>query len=124
MAVALAVALGGSLGALARYGIGTFVERHVVAVFPWDVFVVNLSGCLVVGVIVSALVDRHHTPEWLRVGLVLGFVGAFTTFSTFAQDVYDLGAAHQYAVLALNLLASVGGGVAAVAAGTWFGRLL
>ncbi len=66
MAVAIAVALGGSLGALARHGLMTFVERHALTVFPWDVFVVNLSGCLLVGVTISALVDRHHTPEWLR----------------------------------------------------------
>lgn len=124
MAVALAVALGGSLGALARYGLMTFVERHSLTVFPWDVFVVNLSGCFLVGVVVSALVDRHDTPEWLRIGLVLGFLGAYTTFSTFAQDLYDLGTARQYVDTALNLFGSVGGGVAAVIAGTWLGRLL
>jgi CrcB protein len=124
MAVVVAVALGGSLGALARYGLMTFVERRALAVFPWDVFVVNLTGCFVVGLVVSALVDRHHTPEWLRVGLVLGFIGAYTTFSTFAQDLYDLGEARQYAVAALNLFGSIGGGVLAVVAGTWLGRLL
>jgi fluoride exporter len=124
MPVAVAVAVGGAFGALARYALLTLVERNVVSVFPWDVFAVNMSGCLLVGVIVSALVDRHHTPEWLRVGLVLGFVGAYTTFSTFAQDLYDLGQARQAVVLALDLGASVGGGVLAVASGTCLGRLL
>jgi CrcB protein len=85
---------------------------------------VNLSGCFLVGMVVSALVDRHHTPEWLRVGLVLGFLGAYTTFSTFAQDLYDLGLERQYAVATLNLVASVGGGIFAVIAGTWLGRML
>jgi CrcB protein len=124
MPVSVAVAIGGAFGALARYGLVTFVERRVVSVFPSDVFAVNMSGCLLVGLIVSALVDRHHTPEWLRIGLVLGFVGADTTFSTFAQDLYDLGQARQAAILALNLAASVGGGVLAVACGTWLGRLV
>jgi fluoride exporter len=124
MPVAVAVAIGGAFGALARYALVTLVERKAVSVFPWDVFVVNISGCLLVGLIVSALVDRHHTPEWLRVGLVLGFLGAYTTFSTFAQDLYDLHQARQALVLALNLMASVGGGVIAVAFGTWLGRLL
>jgi CrcB protein len=124
MAVVLAVALGGSLGAVSRYGIGEFVERRVVSVFPWDIFVVNMTGCLAVGILVSAVVDRHHTPEWLRLGLITGFVGAYTTFSTFSQDLFDLGQARQFTVLSLNLGASVGGGVLAVAAGTWIGRLL
>jgi fluoride exporter len=122
--VVLAVAVGGSLGALARYGALVLVERRALAVFPWDVFVVNLTGCLLVGVVVSALVDRHHTPEWLRLGLVMGFIGAYTTFSTFAQDLYDLGTAREYAEAALNLVGSVGGGVLAVVVGTWLGRLL
>jgi fluoride exporter len=95
MPVAVAVAMGGAFGALARYALVTLLERKVVSVFPWDVFAVNISGCLLVGLIVSALVDRHHTPEWLRVGLVLAFVGAYTTFSTFVPDLYDFGQARQ-----------------------------
>jgi CrcB protein len=124
MAVVLAVALGGSLGALARYGLISFVEQRAVGVFPWDVLVVNMTGCFAVGLVVSALVDRHHTPEWLRLGLVLGFIGAYTTFSTFAQDLYDLGTAKQYAEMTLNLGVSVCVGVLAVALGTWVGRAL
>jgi fluoride exporter len=124
VAVVLAIAVGGSLGAVSRYGIGEFVERRVVSVFPWDIFVVNMTGCLAVGILVSAVVDRHHTPEWLRLGLITGFVGAYTTFSTFSQDLYDLGQARQFAVLSLNLAASVCGGVVAVLAGTWIGRML
>jgi CrcB protein len=124
MAVVLAIAVGGSLGAVSRYGIGEFVERRVVSVFPWDIFVVNMTGCLAVGVLVSAVVDRHHTPEWLRLGLITGFVGAYTTFSAFSQDLYDLGQARQFAVLSLNVAASVCGGVLAVLAGTWVGRML
>jgi CrcB protein len=124
VAVVLAIAVGGSLGAVSRYGIGEFVERRVVSVFPWDIFVVNMTGCLAVGILVSAVVDRHHTPEWLRLGLITGFVGAYTTFSTFSQDLYDLGQARQFAVLSLNLAASVCGGVLAVLAGTWIGRML
>jgi fluoride exporter len=124
VAVVLAIAVGGSLGAVSRYGIGEFVERRVVSVFPWDIFVVNMTGCLAAGILVSAVVDRHHTPEWLRLGLITGFVGAYTTFSTFSQDLYDLGQARQFAVLSLNLAASVCGGVLAVVAGTWIGRML
>jgi CrcB protein len=90
MAVVFAVAVGGALGALSRYGLMTFVDRRALSIFPWDVFVVNVTGCFLVGLVVSALVDRHEAPAWLRVGIVLGFIGAYTTFSTFAQDLYDL----------------------------------
>jgi fluoride exporter len=85
MAVVPAVAVGGALGALSRYGLMTFVDRRTLSIFPWDVFVVNMTGCFAVGLVVSALVDRHEAPAWLRVGLVLGFIGAYTTFSTFAR---------------------------------------
>jgi fluoride exporter len=122
--VFLAVAVGGALGALSRYGLMTLVERRTLTVFPWDVFVVNISGCFLVGIVVSALVDRHDAPAWLRVGLVLGFIGAYTTFSTFAQDLYDLKLEREYLLAAVDLAGSVVLGVLAVAAGTWVGRLL
>jgi fluoride exporter len=124
MPVFLAVAAGGALGALSRYGLMTLVERRTLTVFPWDVFVVNISGCFLVGIVVSALVDRHDAPAWLRVGLVLGFIGAYTTFSTFAQDLYDLKLEREYLLAAVDLAGSVVLGVLAVAAGTWVGRLL
>ena len=124
MPVFLAVAFGGALGALARHGLMSFVERRSLSAFPWDVFVVNMSGCFLVGLVVSALVDRHEVPAWIRVGLVLGFIGAYTTFSTFAQDLYDLRLAREYLLAAADLVGSVVLGVLAVAAGTFVGRLL
>ena len=90
MAVWLSIALGGSLGSLARYGVTRAVESRAVSVFPYDTLVVNLTGCFFVAVVIGALVDRHHAPAWLRLGLVVGFAGAYTTFSAFAQDSYDL----------------------------------
>jgi CrcB protein len=83
-----------------------------------------MSGCFLVGLVVSALVDRHEVPAWIRVGLVLGFIGAYTTFSTFAQDLYDLRLAREYLLAAADLVGSVVLGVLAVAAGTFVGRLL
>jgi fluoride exporter len=124
MAVAFAVAVGGALGALSRYGLMTFVDRRALSVFPWDVFVVNVTGCFLVGLVVSALVDRHEAPAWLRIGLVVGFIGAYTTFSTFAQDLYDLTTARQYVEVTLDLTASVLVGVLAVVAGTALGKAL
>lgn len=90
MSVLLGVAAGGAVGALSRYGIDTLVERRTESVFPWATFLVNASGCLAVGFVVAALVDRHRAPQWLRTGLVMGFCGGYTTFSTFAQETLDL----------------------------------
>ena len=86
MATIAAVVAGGSLGTLARYGLDVAIERRSVSLFPWSTFTINLSGCFLVGLLIAALVDRHHAPHWLRIGLVVGFCGAYTTFSTFAQE--------------------------------------
>jgi CrcB protein len=122
MAVALAIAAGGSIGALARYAVMELVERRVVSVFPWDTFVVNVTGCFLAGFVVAALVNGDETPAWLRLGLVVGFLGAYTTFSTFAQDLYDLAVAEDAVPAVLNAVGSVVIGLAAVALGTVAGR--
>jgi CrcB protein len=124
MLVVAAVAVGGALGALARFGLDRFIEHHVVTVFPWSTFTINLTGCLLVGVLIGALVDRHHMPEWLRVGAVLGFVGAYTTFSTFAQETLDLAEGPHLSLALVYSVASVATGVAAVALGLGLGRAL
>jgi len=123
MPIGLAVALGGAFGALARYGLDRMIERRSAAVFPWSTFTINVTGCLLVGFVVGAFVDRHHAPAWIRAALVLGFCGAYTTFSTFAQETLDLVEARDYAVALASVSVSVVAGVAAVLAGTMLGRL-
>ena len=86
MPVSLAVVLGGALGALARYGLDGMIERRTFSVFPWSTFAINVSGCFVAGAVVAALVDRHHLPPALRIGLVVGFLGAYTTFDLRTGD--------------------------------------
>jgi CrcB protein len=123
MATIAAIAAGGSLGALARYGIDVEIEQRSEALFPWSTFVINMSGCFLVGVLIGALVDRHHTPEWVRLGLVVGFCGAYTTFSTFAQETLGLIEERVAALAVLNVTASVVLGVMAVYAGERAGRV-
>ena len=124
MLLALAVALGGAAGALARYGLDRLLEHHVVTVFPWSTFTINVTGCFLAGLAVAALVDRHDLPAWLRTGLIVGFLGAYTTFSTFAQESRDLFVGGHLSLAAVNATASVIVGVLAVAAGTGVGRML
>lgn len=122
MATIAAIAAGGSLGALARYGIDVGIEQRADAVFPWSTFLINLSGCFLVGVLIGGLVDRHHAPEWLRLGLVVGFCGAYTTFSTFAQETLGLVEERVAALAVLSAAGSIVLGVLAVFVGERAGR--
>ena len=124
MAIAFAVALGGSLGALSRYGVDTWIEQRSESLFPWATFVINMTGCFAVGILIAAIVDRHNAPQWLRTGLVVGFCGGYTTFSTFAQESLDLIEARDVVIAATYVVASVGIGIVAVLVGNRVGRLV
>jgi CrcB protein len=124
MAVGLAVAVGGALGAVSRYGLDTWIERVHESSFPLSTFVINVTGCFAVGFIIAAIVDRHRAPEWLRVGMVVGFCGGYTTFSTFAQETLDLVEARDLAVAAASIAASITLGVLAVLLGVRLGRVV
>lgn len=122
MPTVLAVALGGALGALARYGVDTLVERRTESLFPLATFLINVSGCVMIAIAVAVVVDRLHAPSWLGVGLVAGFLGAYTTFSTFAFETYELVELRHVALAVANVLASVAAGVAAIAVTLWLVR--
>src|SRR5436190_14051088 len=114
MPVIVGVALGGALGASGRYLLDHAIEQRSFSIFPWATFTINITGCFLIGVITAALVDRHHLPAWIRVGLVLGVIGGYTTFSTFAQESLTLFDAHDAAVALLYAGGSVVVGIAAV----------
>jgi CrcB protein len=122
MSVVLGVLAGGAIGSLSRYGLDSWVERNTVSDFPWGTFAVNVTGCLVVGFVIAALVDRHQAPAWLRAALVVGFCGGFTTFSTFSQETVDLLEAKLMMLAVANVSASVVTGVLAVLLGAAIGR--
>ncbi len=123
MSLALAVALGGSVGALSRYGLDSLIERRTESLFPWATFTINMTGCLAVGFVLTALVDRHRAPAWLRAGLVVGFCGAYTTFSTFEQETLDLVEAKDVTVAVISVVASIALGLLGVFVGMRLGRL-
>jgi CrcB protein len=83
------VGSGGFLGALARYGLGGFVQRQMPgATFPYGTLVVNLVGCLLIGFLAGLTESRQlFTPE-LRVFGLIGVLGGFTTFSTFGHETF------------------------------------
>lgn len=122
MPTVVAIAVAGTAGTLARYGVDTLLERRLFTVFPWSTFIINVSGCFLAGLVVTELTDRHDLPNWLRVGVQVGFLAAYTTFSTFAYETRDLLVAGQTAVAMANAIGSVTAGVAAVSLGIWAGR--
>jgi CrcB protein len=85
--------------------------------FPWATFTINLTGCFLIGLISATLIDRHHLPAWLRIGLVMGVIGGYTTFSTFAQESLDLLDPPHAAVIAY-----IGGSVVLGILAVWLGR--
>jgi len=86
------VAVGGVLGALARYGIGLAVP-HPPTGFPWATFAINVSGCLLIGVLMVLVTDVWPGHRLLRPFLGTGLLGGYTTFSTYVVDVQHLLAA-------------------------------
>ena len=117
----LAAALGGALGALARWGVARALPSSP-AGWPWSTLLVNLTGCLLLGLLLAALFARHPDHPWLRPFLGTGVLGGYTTFSTFAVDVVRLADAGAWPVAVGYLLVSVAGGVLAAAAGVRLGR--
>ena len=124
MPVIVGVALGGALGASSRYVLDRLIEQRSFSVFPWATFTINLTGCFLIGLVIATLIDRHHLPAWVRVGLVVGVIGGYTTFSTFAQEALTLVDAHDAAVALAYTIGSVVLGIVAVYAGTLLGRAL
>lgn len=116
MNVLVAVAAGGAVGATLRYLVGLGVGRWLGTAFPWATLLVNVAGCLVMGVL-AGLLALHWSPgPALRNFLSVGVLGGFTTFSAFSLDVtllFERGAvAHALAYVAASVLLSIGALVA------------
>lgn len=88
---ALIVGSGGFIGALARYGLGGLVHRQVPhSTFPYGTLVVNLLGCLLIGLLAGILESRQLFGPEFRTFALIGVLGAFTTFSTFGQETFAM----------------------------------
>ncbi|MCE5303055.1 MAG: CrcB family protein [Planctomycetaceae bacterium] len=120
----LLLAVAGSLGTLARYELGGFVQNQCGKVFAWGTVTVNLLGCLAFGAVWSALEERWPDSGETRAIILIGFMGAFTTFSTFIFETNQLLRDSQWmSALGYFALHNVGG-LAALAIGLVVGRLL
>ncbi len=113
----LAIAGGGALGAIFRFGMSNGVYRLLGRDFPYGTIVVNLLGSLLMGFFFVVLVERMAVSAEWRAGILVGLLGAFTTFSTFSFETLALFDAGAPVKALINILASV---VLCIAA-TWLG---
>jgi fluoride exporter len=118
----LLVAIGGGLGSAARYLLSTLVLRLSGSLFPSGTFAVNLIGCLVFGVIAGASEQRVPLAPASRTFLLVGVLGGFTTFSSYAFESYALLRDGQVAAASLNIVGQVLAGLLGVWMGFALGR--
>jgi len=82
------VGLGGFLGSIARYWLGAYITYRMGARFPYGTFVINVSGSFLIGLVVTLLAERAHWSPNLLYLIPIGFIGAYTTFSTFELEAF------------------------------------
>ncbi|MCC6381384.1 MAG: fluoride efflux transporter CrcB [Dehalococcoidia bacterium] len=116
------IVAGAVLGAPLRYFVQGRVQDATGIGFPWGTLVVNVTGCLLIGLLLTLAEDRDVLSREARVFLVTGFLGAYTTFSTFGWETFALLQDNDVLRAAANVLLSVGVGLLAVWAGSAVAR--
>jgi fluoride exporter len=120
---ALAVALGGAAGSLARFYMIVALKR-VDHAFPWGTLLVNVLGSFAIGAVWAWCLARPATPEWVRVGLMTGVLGGYTTLSSISLETVAMLQSGAYWQAAANAAANLGLGVLACGAALWLCRPL
>ena len=113
----LFVFLGGGLGAAARYWLSGAVYNWLPSTFPYGNLVVNISGCFLIGILMAAMQGRFMVDPSLRVFLVIGILGGYTTFSSFSYETMALAQDREYLRASTNIFATVFGCLAATLVG-------
>ncbi|MFQ5462438.1 MAG: fluoride efflux transporter CrcB [Phycisphaerae bacterium] len=109
--------VGSGLGGVLRYALGGWAHRLTNGSFPFGTLLVNVLGCLLIGFLTAALAGRFLIREELRVAVLIGLLGGFTTFSTFGFETFELMNLGQFGLAGMNVLLSLFGGLS----GVWIG---
>lgn len=120
--VPIAISLGAIAGALCRYYLTIWSVQRFGISFPYGVFFINLSGCFLMGFLATLWVDQPTLPE-VRLMLITGFLGAYTTFSTYGLDTLDLLRNQNFSAASLYWLGSAALGVFFVQLGAMLARM-
>ncbi len=118
------IGLGGFAGAISRYLVDGLVTDRTAGTFPWGTLVVNATGSFLLGLLFAMTAERAILPAEIRGPVMIGFIGAYTTFSTYMLESWRLIESGLYGPAIANLGGSILIGVAAVAAGLVVGRAL
>lgn len=120
----LIVALGGGIGSVLRFWAGGYVSGRLGTRFPYGTFVINITASFLIGFIMTVLAERTHmSPSW-RYLLVVGFLGGYSTFSSFEYETFRAFEDAEFLITALNVALSVGVGFIAVWIGVITGRTI
>ena len=118
------IGLGGFAGAIARYLVDGIVSDRTGGGFPWGTLVINVTGSFVLGLLFAMTAERAILPAEIRGPVMIGFLGAYTTFSTFMLESWRLIEAGSWGAAIGNLAGSMALGLVAVVAGLTVGRAL
>ena len=103
----LYVFIGGGLGAISRFGVGNIVNKFTVSGFPLGTFAANILSCIIMGLVLYFSVGTKWLNDDLKLLLIVGYCGGFSTFSTFSIETLDLFRTGQSLIAFLNILLSV-----------------
>ena len=117
-----AIAAGGAFGAVARYLINISPLHAVFGKFPLPTFVINITGSFLIGFLLILFTDKYDVGETMRFAVLVGFLGAFTTFSTFELELWELLREGHYPTALIYLILSITTGFLGVAAGISFAK--
>lgn len=118
------IALGGALGSLARFWVGSTIAGRLGTKFPYGTFVINVSACIIIGFSLAFLGRRTEiNPAW-RFLVPVGFVGAYSTFSTFEWETFSNLQTGAFLVAALYVISSFVVGLIAVWCGVLIARII
>ena len=120
----LLIGIGGFCGAIARYAVDTWITDAARTAFPWGTLAINVSGSFAVGLLFALTAERGPLPPELRLPLGVGFLGAYTTFSTFALESLRLAEGGSWSLALANIGGSVLLGMSAVLLGVAIGRAI
>ena len=123
MRTIVGVGIAGALGALARYGLGSLVNERFPN-FPWGTLLINVSGSLALGFLFVTLTERSLMSASTRTILTIGFLGAYTTFSTFSLETVRLFEDGAFLAAGANVVLNVVLGLSAAAAGVGLARAI
>jgi fluoride exporter len=118
----LMVGIGGALGSVLRFGMGSYIGGRFGSRFPYGTFVINISGSFLIGMVITIMAEKTQWSDNWRYLIPIGFIGGYTTFSAFEYETFRLFQDGQILTAGLNVVLSVIVGFVGVWAGAVAGR--